>query len=537
MADYTFNPQPRERAPQSAPEGTGGKPARIFNVFEPTIVLDEMSLPESPQGEEKRQRIENYASVEFPFIKINDYLLSYAEIDSFKIDSGDRLPKITLSVSFPNERFMSKDMPKDGDIISVSIRSKTDLLKSVRNDYVITGVIPIKRDTESRAHTSMTLFGELFIPGWNAYQGDASRKGTTMEILKMVARELGLGFNTNEDNTDDFQIWLITNSPEEFIEDLAERAWKDENSFFDWWVDIYYNLNFVNVQKQLLASETEIDEGALVSNVPTEYYWGLDQEDTIGAPKVFSNYQAFRTSSFYIKSWRPVNKSSKMTFDYGASMQCTFFEHNNILFENPEDQKYWSLPIDPAYDQEKVENHILLRGRATYDPSLNTDEPARANYNYADLYKTAPWLGIQYTLSNPDANNTEWTGNHHRNYMRARVHNTINKVEIEKLIVDIEVQGINLNIIRGDKIPIVLVKKDQVESKLVQQDFDSFDVLELFYSGWYYVRGFSLSWTGGGTGDILNSFSQSFSLTRREWPAPVPVNSRPNEGVATENET
>lgn len=526
MADYTFNPAPKENAPTKSPNSSQEGAARIWNVFESTIVLDELSVPQENQGEGSNQKVEDLVSTEFPLIKINDYFVSKGEIDSFTIDSADKIPKITLSLSFPNELFLSKNMPKDGDIISVAIRSKTELLKPIRNDYVITGVVSNKRNTNSPGVISMTFFGELFIPGWNSYLGDSSEKGTSMEILKRSAELLGLGFNTNETETDDKQIWLMCNSPAGFIDEVNNRAWKDEKSFFDWWVDIYYNLNFVNVQKQLLASEETIDEAALIGNVPIEYWWGSGEDNTVGTAKVFSNYIGFRTSSFFIRNWRPINNSSQITFTYGTSLTCTFFEHNNILYEDPEAQKYWELETPPDYDVNKIDSHILLRGRATWDPSINDNEPARANYNYIELYKRAPWLGIQYTISNPDDDNTQWTGNHHRNYMRARIHNVINMVELDKLNVEVEVQGINLNIIRGDKLPIVLIKKDRMEALLIQEDFDSPEVIDFFYSGWYYVKGFNLSWTSGGDGDILNSFSQSFILTRREWPAPVPTGKR-----------
>ena len=147
-------------------------------------MLDEISLPQDQKGDRKTQRIEELASVKYPLIKINDYYLSQGEIDSMTIDSGGKLPKITLSVSFANELFLSKNMPKDGDIISVMIQSKSEVLKPIRNDYVVVGVIPIRRHTDNPGIVSMTLFGKLFIPGWSSFVGDAAEMGTSMEILK-----------------------------------------------------------------------------------------------------------------------------------------------------------------------------------------------------------------------------------------------------------------------------------------------------------------------------------------------------------------
>lgn len=524
MADYTFNSNSNSQ-PDTSPSDKR-EAARIWNVFESKIILDELSLRESPNKNNKNTKIEDAASSEFPFIKINDYFLQKEEISSIRIDTTGKTPTIILTATFHNDLFISKNMPLDGDIISVMIQSRSDLLKPIRNDYVITSIKSTKKSTDAGNAIYMTFFGMLFLPGWQSYLGDESYRGTSMTTLKKVAEEIGLGFNTNENDTDDYQIWISSDTPELFVDEVCERSWKDENSFFDWWIDVYYNLNFVNIQKQLLSAETKVDNAAIISNVPSDFWWGNNNSKTVGTAKVFSNYKGYKTSSFYIKSWRPINNASEITFDYGTASFCTFYEHNNVLYNDQEAQKYWELEIPPNYDQDKLKNHIILRGRTKWDEKTGNSTPARANYSYNDIYKRASWLGIQYTLSNPDDDNTKWTGNHHRNYMRARVHNTINKVELDKLNVEVEVQGVNLNVIKGDKVPIALIRNNLINTLMVQPDFKQGEMLDLFYSGWYYVKGFSLSWIPGGEDEILNNFSQSFILSRREWPTPIPIEAR-----------
>lgn len=524
MPNYTFSPYDKLNPPVSSSPNTAGETYRIRQTIKPTIVLDELSLKkrETPDSKQTRQ-LEDFASMEFPLIKINDYMVGVEEIDYFKIDSGDRaVPTITITLSFSNDLFMTKNLPKDGDMISVAIMNKSNLLNPIRNDYIITGVSPLKKSTTIKKALTVTFFGQLFIPGFSNYKGNVAFNMTSMEALKTIAKQLGLGFATNEESTDDKQIWIITTAFDKTIEEIVSRSWKDGNSFFDWWIDIYYNLNFVNVQKQLLSQEDSVDTAALLNNSTTEYTWGSQKDVTVPTPKVFSNYLGYRTTSFYITDWRPINKSSQITFDYGTSIQSTFFEHNDVLYRDPEKTKYWSFKIEPAYDKEKVNSHILLRGRAKWDPSINSNEPAKANYDFLELYNVSPWLGIQYTISNPSDENTKWTGNHHKNYLRAEMQNVLNLVELDKLNVEINVQGTNLNIIKGDKLPIVLVQKDRVENLITDPTFNLGEALEFFYTGWFYVKGFTLSWMRG-TKPLFSNFSQSFLLTRREWPAPVPV--------------
>lgn len=520
--EYKFTPPENTQPPKKeTPKSDGYSKGRIYNVFKPTIVLDELSLRSyNPNG--KTQKIEDKTSLEFPFIKINDYIVSRNEIDYFSIDSTKRLPSIILTLSFINDKFLTKELPKDGDIISVAITTKTDLLVPIRNDYIITGLSPMKKSTTVDEGITMTFFGELFVPGLSGFRGASAFKMTSMDALKAIARELKLGFNTNEENTDDKQLWFVSTSFDLTIEEIASRSWKDENSFFDWWIDIYYNFNFINVQKQLLSSEDDIDIAASLGNIPKEFYWGKNENTTIETPKVFSNFLGYRTTSFYITDWKPINKSSAITYDYGASVQATFFEHNKIVYTDTEKTKYWSFKIEPAYDPQKIDSHILLRGRPKYDPSINTGESARANYNFVELYSVSPWLGIQYTISNPEEDNSKWTGNHHKNYCRSLIQNILNRVELEKLNVEVSVQGVNLNVIKGDKLPVVLIQKNRFENLLVDKNFNAADAVEFFYSGWYYVKGFTLSWIRSEP-QVFSQFSQTFILTRREWPTPIPV--------------
>lgn len=522
MATYKFKPTLTLGTTKTSSSDSQPK-SRIYNVFKPTIVLDEISVRQTKENS-KKFRVEDFASLEYPLIKINDYIIGQSEINSLIIKSEDFLPTIILQTSFKNELFLSKNMPKDGDIISIFIRNKSDLLVPVRNDYVITGVSTLGKGGPTGGIINMTFFGELFVPGLKSYLGSAAKIGTSMETLQDTAQSLELGFNTNENDTDDKQVWYIAGDPLEFIEDVTLKAWKDENSFFDSWIDIYYNLNFVNVQKQLLSNEDEVDIGVLLSNVDTGWTWGSNTEEnkSVKTPKVFSNYPGFRNTSFYILGWKPDNRSTAITFNFGTSMEASFFEHLDSLYSEPESKQYWKIKIDPDYDPQKVNSHILLRGRAHWDASTNVNELAQANYSYKDLYKQAPWLGIQYTVDNPDAPHTEWTGNHHSNYLRAQAHNTINKAEIEKLQVHIMVQGTNMNIIKGDKLPIALIKMEPTEVKMAYPESDHNEALDFFYSGWYYVKGFNITFSKG-VGELLSSFRHNFILTRREWPTPVPV--------------
>jgi hypothetical protein len=501
---------------------------RILLVFEKTIQLDELSMVDNKRQDSQKK--EDVISIEYPLIRINDYILNRAEIRNFTIDCTEFLPKVTLNALFLDHLFIAKEMPKDGDIISVMIRSKNNILKNIRNDYVITSVYVAPNLTGFKNAVEMTFYGELFIPGLKSQKNDFSFKGTSLEAAKDFAQKFGLGFASNEDNTNDKQIWLKANiSGDIYINNIIERAWRDKKSFYNCWIDLYYNLNFVNLDKQLMSSETETDIATVISNIDKNWTYGSNVEEKNAVPtiKLFSNWLNFRTSSFYINSWRPINRSSQITFKIGTKMTCEMFEHNKNIYENVKTDKnknYWAVTVEPTYDENKANKTILLRGRTPFDASTNKTDLARANYSYIDLYEKYPWLGIQYTISNPDEDNSRWDGNHHQNYQVARVQNLINNKELDKLNLHVEVNGNNFNIIRGDKMPVILIRFDAIDNKKIHPESKyTGDMLDLFYSGWYLVKGFIVNWKNSEKGSLMSDFIQEFILTRREWPTPVPI--------------
>jgi len=522
MGVYKYNPPVKTELPKDSENKTGQEKPRIYNVFEPTIVLDEMSLSFSKNDNDEKKTDNYFASI-VPLIKINDYYFTESEITYIEINCTKKIPIIRVSVSMSHEIFLTKELPKDGDVISIMIRSKSEVLKPIRNDYLIKNVIGKNRDTEINEKVNLTFYGELFVPGLNSYLNGFNFKGTTMQAFKQIAKNLTLGFNTNEDATDDYQLWLMKDNYFQIIDDMCENSWKDEFSFWDWWIDIYYNLNFFNVQKQLISNEQDIDMASAINSSNMEYTFGADEKNNNILPKIFCNLFEVKNTSSYIKKWAPINASSEITNTLGLTIYFTTYEHNDGLYRNPDKNKYWEIQTLPMYDESKIGSHIILRGRTYWDASINTNESAKTNYDFNELYKKYTWTGIQYTLSNQTPNVKTWDGNHHKYYKRARIQNILNIAELDKLSIEIEVQGINLNVIKGDKIPVVIAKRGMVEQELNNEDGSNFN-MDRFYSGWYYVKGFNLEWSKKLQTETSSQFSQTFILSRREWPAPVAIN-------------
>ena len=376
MATYIYN--------NATSSPSSDEKVRIYSYWQSNIILDELSIPLTDISDASVNATDVFG-IEVPLIRINNKILTNKEIASLYIDCSGFIPRIELKAVFNHERFLLLNQIKDGDLVSIAIRSQTDSLKIIRNDYIITNAYVSEKETSATYEGDTTLpymvtfIGELFIPNIDSSDIDSSFLGTSYECMQNVAKLLNLGFASNEISTDDRQIWLSCNAtPRVFIQNVIENSWKDTNSFFDVWIDVFYNLNFININSQLLSSEESLDYGALMKNYDSNYIYGAQtkKKDTILFPKFLTNIKVVGGTSAFISSWHTENNSSYITSLIGTTLNCNLYEHNNNVYDN-KGTIYWSLPIEPIYDENKLQSHIILRGRCTYNEQINTGELAQ----------------------------------------------------------------------------------------------------------------------------------------------------------------
>lgn len=483
--------------------------AIIRSIMDPTIQLDSIDILDSDTGtytgsdpKEQTEKITGDLSVRYPYVTINGYVFQAEEILDMSIDSTGFIPIISLEVFIAGTGvFVGQAMPKDGDIISIFVRSRNDVFKPLRNDYVITNVGTSGGDINGR-EMSISFTGTLFIPG--LYDEDIrSFEGTSYDALYKIASDLKLGFATNENSTADEQIWICPNENyEEWIKHIHGSMWKDDRSYYMIFIDIYYNLNLINVNNQF-SDGFEIDTAVLdllmrpsVMNTDGE---AIDfQKNT---EKVFSNLEVYKGGASYIKEYQVTNNSSRISKANGYKTIVTIFDMNS--------QSPWEFSIDPINTEGSGENKIIPKGRS--NPSGTTPN--------ADFWKTQlkrRYLGIQY--SKPEHNV-------HDKYLYAKLFNDRNNIELDKIYITIMTEGINFNVYRGERTPCFFMNQGDPQQQQFNRDDD--DVLNpadmdptvnKFYTGYYMLSGYVLNYNL--TSEGVRRFNSEYVLKRREWPVP-----------------
>lgn len=478
------------------------------------------------------------AGITYPVIRVNDYVFPARHVRKMSVSCTGFLPTVTVSLYSNDTDFISKSAPKDGDMLSLYMRTTTSALEYVRCDFIITSFTakPIKSGTGDIS-TMSNISGVLFIPGFNATATNTyGFIGTSREVMRKIAEEFSIGFAFNdEEDTNDFQNWISCNrSIEAFVNEIVTHAWKDETSFFQAWIDPYYNINFVNVNRYFLSqqSNSEIDITFFTNTLinAQDAVNDPDAHKTSGLPKILTTMSEFRGTPLYIRSWRPVNNSTSISLGSGYSVETYTFMHNQNLLDSDFENCFSRLVNIPAYDMTKTDTHMLLRGRSKYERGKNPDgEQARVNYDFVNTYTKKVWTGVDYVMD-PDehgrSSNDGWSGNTHMNFRRSVWHNSINNREIDKMYIVAECDGLNLQVMRGEYVPVYFPFSSEAEREIINSDINIPGAAvgaNKLYSGYYYVADVTYNFKYGVTDNGYSPFSTVYTLKRREWPTPEKI--------------
>lgn len=465
-------------------------------LFNPTLELTSLSVSASSEGtpnSDSGLKDANIAGDLFPVVNINKYNFRESEIEYFKIDCTGFLPELNIIVNVYNSTFISHNLPKDGDLVNVFIRSRNDVLKPIRNDYLITNVTTLNDASALNfKNIRLSITGVLYIPHIYDYRNLAIND-TSFNVLKKVAKDLNLGFASNEASTNDKQTWICNGSYFNFIKEVGSSMWLNEKSFFKVFIDVYYNLNIVNVNKQIGGPVT-IESGLLDVLRSNEFYSDVNKSQSAG-PKVLNNLGEYSDTSFYIERYKITNQSSNISILLGYRYYLNFFDIETI--------KRQKIYLEPIITDGSENDKIILRGRP-HDDSFK--DQIRNNY-----------IGIRYH-------------NNYKNYYISKLYNIINNAELDKINLIVGVKRINLNIYRYERIPVIIFSGDDVldnkdvgeakEYQKVKEYNPEIGVYNKFYSGYYVVLGYNIIYRPS-TVTSAPMFIQEFILSKREWELPI----------------
>ena len=379
----------------------------IENIFAATIKPSQIEIPAPLSDEQKKEFVRGMGYL--PVIWYNRYQIEMDNVVSFSIFYDNILP--SLSMTFYDTIGIMKDIatPIDNTKITVFINSRSPKLRPVHLQFKITNF--------SNKERLMNIQGSIDVDGLYIKQYKGYKDSTSNKVLQDIAREIGLGFNTNIVETADRMNWLNTGIRNfEFMNEVLENTYISDESFVSGNLDLFYNFNFVDVQKEL---SRDINGELAVSSSGLLDVLGLPPiEDT--APLMLSSDESLKGTNHYFSTYKILNRATDVALEKGYSDDFVYYDTDSKKAPNFE---LHSMTLNEG-------SSLVLKGGKDDDAFFASNK----NYVYAG----------------------KSTGdNAHQNFNFSKTHNNRNIYEAEKLAAEIELPFPNFNIYRFQKVKIL----------------------------------------------------------------------------------
>jgi hypothetical protein len=442
-----------------------------------------------------------------PLIKIGNSTIAPQNVIAMSVSMDSIIPTIHVTVIDNIGTLTSRTYPRTSLLITAFVAQSHPKLKSFSQSFLITNVHSIPLGS---GEVRYDFFGELYIPNLNGNFIKSYNGLTSVQTLKKIAEELGLGFATNEDTTDDKMTWINPNlNYKSFIKQVTDHSYKNEKSFFTCFIDRYYVLNFINVEKQFkqFSDDKEIPDGYPAIST--------DVIDTSRAENGNNREALDTTIKLILTNSSTGNRSSEMKIleysmigENGDILKSKGFRKKIVIYKHGETDPVKNWFVEPLSESS-------ANGVSVYQtPDLK---------DYVDN-SVVKWMGTDYS-------------NSHSNYKFSKLLNSHNLVDADKNVLSVKLPGFNHNILRGSRVKVNIfssrlqqISNDRVRDDKTPTDSQKSDtpsesrasaeILDTYLSDTYYVKSITYYYN---VQDQENRFTTHMILSRKNWvPEPKP---------------
>ena len=460
---------------------------KINQLIAPKITLDNITITDTetdnntnvatPNMVRKSQQIGDIS----PYIRINDFTFDHNEIETLSMSETDTVPTIQVSVIDQSGSFATNYFPKNNNILKLYIRSRNNKVKAIRVDFIIDSVTATSSgDISNSSEGRMAAFSirgtlntpKLFDSKVNCFNSDS------FDAFADIARKTNLGYASNEMNTQDKMPWLQPNIQyKDMLGHICNYSYKDNDSFFTWFIDKNYCINLINVN-DMLSSEDDEDKMFLTTSTFLDYTSKKENNDDNGMPFVLTNLSTFNGTPAFIQSFLPVSKQGAVVRDNPSHKQVYFF-HNELGYNN-----FDVYPLKTIDNTDEISDNVLNM-----------------------------WEGVDYD-------------NTHDNYIFAGHHNNQNLIDLNKVVLQVTLGGLNLSLRRGMRVPILIIYEghennnakegQRVEEPKAKEQLERNIRIEENLFGWCYVSKIKIVYDKYSSD--RNQFATYVELCKRKWP-------------------
>jgi LAS superfamily LD-carboxypeptidase LdcB len=392
-------------------------PVQLTQIIEPNITVTTISI--DGKGVTKAQRKQFTTSMgAAPLVYYNGIHIEYSDISMFKLYHEGILPAIKIIFVDRNGIFRDDGFPVDDAIITIFIHSKSKRLRSIKMDFKITNF----KDLAG----SFSIQGIVDIPQIYLRKFTSYSKKTSFECLQEVAKECQLGFATNVSDSNDKMTWINTGHQRlQFISEVVNNSYISDNSFLHCYIDYYYNLCYVDLEKEYNRENSE--DVQILSTGKKEFTENDDDEEI--SKLILSTDKSFKETNMWINKYKITNRSTK------TSLNNAYLTRNKVY--NSLKKEVLDFGIDSITSN--GDKSIILKGKP------GDEEFFKENIN-------SIWSGKLEEFGDGE-------GNAHNNYNYSPTQNSINLNEFNKIEAEVDLPNPNFNIFKTQKIFTSLLKE------------------------------------------------------------------------------
>jgi len=353
----------------------------------------------------------------YPVVWIDGVQIESTNIKSLKLFNNSFMPTLRLEFTDPSQKLIDENFPVDNSVISIFKNSNIKDLMGMKMDFKITDFTVVYDTGKKKKGKSYTYAIDAIMDVDDFYlMNFESYKGTSYDIIKKLMLEMKLGFATNTTNSNDEMVWINNaNYRIEFIRNIIDKTYINDNTFLFGYIDFYYNFNYIDVEKQIkedISSQMNLMENEKVSK---------DVQNS-EVPLILSNNPDQENTNMFIQKYTLINSSTNINLQYGYRHRVTFY--------NKIDDEIKRYAIDTISDDQ--DNAIVLKGN--YEDN---------NKLYNDMYN-GTWMGKMDT------------DNVHENFLHSQSQNKNNLKFLQKLKMTVRLSKINYGLYRFQKVLVEL---------------------------------------------------------------------------------
>jgi predicted chitinase len=415
-----------------------------------------------------------------PYVYYNGSQIDVGNIETFRLFYKKGIPYLKITFYDGLNLMRDKTMPLDDSKIKIFMNPKSNQLKEILLQFKIINF--------SVSGASYTLTGVIDVDLLHVIQYKSYSKMTSHKALQQVARDCGLGFNTNIDDTADEMTWINSgNYVYDFVEEIVDNSYKSDTSFLVYFIDYYYNFNFIDVAKEL---ERDVDEQLGISDKSlAEAFNELNKDGLTNL--LLSNDYSFENTNQYFDSYKIINNSTLVSLNSGY--------RNIVKYYDELEKDFLIFNIESLTSQ--TGNNIILKGQ----PEDN---------NFFNLNTNTYYLGKF------DSDNV------HKNYSFAFAQNDKNLFDLQKFALEITMKNPNYSVYKYQKIKLIISNQTATPSA---------DFFNNRLSGDWLITDIEFIFENGKYTQKIKLIKRELDLSKEELDSETPITLQKEVGENTSN--